>query len=159
MPSQMLSSDIERGVQQFLRQQMQDLPEGAVDSLGEKDISEGDQLVFQTPCVRTRYLGVDYVPMRDNTALAYQAPHLVEIWCADEDMRSKEAEREATKRLLDRVTPIICGARIPLSDDPGVTSDPILLRRVYSLIQDIVGSVYILVIEVNGVAQFPGLNE
>ncbi len=153
MPSQMLSADIESSVQNLLKAGL-----GAnvnVDSLGEKDINQEGQLIFRPPCVRTRYIGGRYTRLHDNTHCNYDYAPMVEIWCVDEDLRSSLAQREASKRLLDLVKPIVAGARIVLSDD-GKNSEPIILLGDAPLLQDIVGMVYILTIEVPGIAQFPG---
>jgi len=150
----MLSADIESSVKNLLSAA---LGSGIdVASLGLKDINEEGQLIFRPPCVRTRYVGGDYTRLHDNTHCNYDYAPMVEIWCVEEDLRSAEDQREASKRLLDRVKPIVAGARIVLSDD-GKNSEPIILRKDFPFPQDIVGMVYILVVEVPGIAQFPGL--
>lgn len=155
MPSQMLTADMETAVANLIKAGLGGGSGVDVDSIGERDINEEGQLVFRPPCVRTRYAGGNYGPPKENTHTVYDYAPQIEIFCVDEDLRSSQAQREASKRLLDRVKPILAGARIVLSDD-GKNSEPIILRKDFPLPQDIVGMVYILVVEVPGIAQFPG---
>ncbi len=151
--SQMQTADIESGVRDLLRTGLG--PGIDVQTLGINDINDDGQLVSTPPCVRTKYVGCRYAPLHDNTHTSYDAFPTLHIWCADEDLHSAEAQREASKRVLDLVKPILAGARIPLSDD-GTTSMPILLVEDGIFMQDFLGSVYILTIQVPGIAQYPG---
>ena len=134
----------------------QQLPDVDCDSIGDKDIDDNDQLVFKPPCVRTRYAGTDYVSLKDNQQLSYEARHQLEIWCADEDLQAKVKQREKAKALVGSVLGIMAGARLALPD--GSRSDPIQLLAVATMPQDIVGMVYIAMVAVPGIAQFPGTN-
>jgi hypothetical protein len=151
--SQMQSADIESGVIDLLRTGLGQTIQ--VESLGINDINDDGQLIATPPCVRTKYVGCRYPMMHDNTATSYDAAPVLHIWCADEDLTSAEAQREASKRVLDLVKPVLAGARIPLSDD-GTTTEPIILIEDGIFMQDFLGSVYVLTIQVPGIAQYPG---
>jgi hypothetical protein len=126
----------------------------AVGAIGDRDINDDDQLVLQMPCARQRYVGTAYKDSGDNQWLTYDTSHMFEIWCAAEDLTSKEAQRTATTAVLAVVIPLVAGARLRLSD--GSVTEPVALKNVGKLPDDIVGSIYILTIEICGIAQFPG---
>ena len=151
--TQFLSLDVEAALQTLLTAQ---LPGVNVDSIGEKDLNDDDQLVFDPPCVRTRHGGTDYKSV-ESQELTYNAAHIMEVWCCAEDLRSKEAQRAATEALLATVLAIVAGARLLLSDGTH-KSEPIRLVGVTDVYQETVGSCYILAIAVPGIAQFPGTN-
>ena len=125
-------------------------------SIGGKDINDDGQLVFTPPCARTRYVGSLYSGISDNQALNYNCEHVVEIFCAAENLRSLEAQREDTKALMGRVLVQMAGARLSLSD--GSKSEPCRVVDVKSIPEDIVGMIYIVSVAVPGIAQFDGPN-
>ena len=152
MPASMvLPGDVE---QTLLATLGVNLPQINVGAISEKDINDADQLVLQMPCARQRYVGSSYQDSADNQWLTYNVTHTFEIWCAAEDLTSKEAQRTATLAVLTQVIPLLAGARLSLPD--GSLTDPIMLKQVGKLQDDIVGTLFILTIEIAGVAQFPG---
>lgn len=155
MASQFLPEDAEAGVQALLVAQLVNVRVGSV---GELDVTEKGELIFDPPCVRTLYLGSVYSSdsAQDNSRLTYNVDHMIDVVCADEDLRSSEAQREATKKLLGRVLPILAGARVPLQD--GSKSEPIDLRGIRAVGEDNIGTIYALTIAVPGIAQFDGVN-
>jgi hypothetical protein len=123
-------------------------------AIGDKDINDDDQLILQMPCARQRYVGTAFKSESDNQWLTYDVSHVFEIWCAAEDLTSKEAQRTATTKVLSVVLPLIAGARLTLPDTS--LTMPVALKNIGKLPDDIVGSVYILTVEICGIAQFPG---
>jgi hypothetical protein len=151
--AEFLSLDVEAALQAVLAAQLVGVNVG---SIGEKDLNADGQLVFVPPVVRTRHGGTDYKSV-ESQQLTYNAEHIMEIWCCDKDLRSKEAQRAATEALLATVLALVAGARLVLSD--GVTeSEPIRLMGVTDIYAEGRGSIYVLAVAVPGVAQFPGTN-
>lgn len=144
---------IESALQALLTGQLTDVNVG---SIGELDIDDADQLVCDPPMVRTFYVGTSDVVMHDNQALNYDANHVLQIWCAAEDLHSKEAGREATKLLVAQVMPIVIGARLALSD--GSKSEPVRWLGISGVPDDTLGRIYVITVGVPGIAQFPGTN-
>jgi hypothetical protein len=155
MPSVVGSRAIERAVKDLLREQLD--ADIGVESLGIRDFNDDEQLILKTPAVRTRYGGKKFRKMHDNTAQNYDVLPVVEVWCADEDLSSKEAQREISKGLSDQVESVLAGARVPLGE-AGEMSEPIELLDLQPFPQDILGMVYILTVGVPGIAQYPGGN-
>jgi hypothetical protein len=149
--SQFLPADAEDAVSALL---VANLPTLNVGSIAEADINADGQLVFRTPCARTRYAGTQYASLQDNRALNYDCEHMIEVWCAASNLRSKQAQREDTKTLVELVLPQLAGARLAFSDDS--TSEPVRSADIHGVEQDIVGTVYIITVAVPGIAQFPG---
>ena len=127
-----------------------------VGSIGDNEIDDNDQLVFDPPCVRTRHAGTQYAGGLDNQQLNYNASHIFEVWCVAENLRSKEEQRGDTETLLGTVIQQLAGARLVLTD--GSESEPIRLVDVRDFPQDLVGLIYILRVAVPGIAQFPRTN-
>ena len=149
--SMVLPDDVEQSMLTALSAGLANINVGAI---SDKDIDDDDQLVLDMPCARQRYVGCDYRSLGDNQALTYEAPHLFEIWCAAEDLTSKEAQRTATLQIVRLVLPLIVGARLPLAD--GSITEPVVLRSIGKLPDDIVGTIFIVTVEVSAIAQFPG---
>jgi hypothetical protein len=125
-----------------------------VSPIGEEDINDDDQLVLQMPCARPRYAGSQYKNQGDNQWVTYDVSHFFEIWCGAEDLSGKEAQRAATLAVVALVLPLIAGARLRLPDTS--VTEPVALKSIGKLPDDIVGQIYIVTIEVCAIAQFPG---
>jgi hypothetical protein len=152
---QFLPGDVEQSLLALLEKALGD---GAdVQPLGEKDLGDNDELVIQLPGIRTRYIGSRFTKQHDNLALNYDVDHMFEIWCAAENLTSKEDQRNDTLALVQLMLPQIAGARLVLSDGE-TKSEPIRMIGIDPFPQDIVGMVYITTAAVPGIAQFPGIN-
>lgn len=152
MPASMvLPGDVE---QSLLAALTAGLPAINVGAISDKDIGDDDELVLEMPCARQRYVGADYKDAADNQFLTYDVTHTFEIWCAGEDLVSKEAQRTATLAIVGQVLPLIVGARLALSD--GSVTEPVIVKTIGKLQDDIVGTLYIITIEIPAIAQFPG---
>jgi hypothetical protein len=125
-----------------------------VGAIGESDINDNDELVLQMPCARQRYASTEYRNQGDNQWLTYDVSHIFEIWCAAENLTSKEAQRTATLAVVALVLPLVAGARLTLPD--GSVTEPVALKGIGKLPDDIVGQIYICTVEVCAIAQFPG---
>ena len=156
MPSMFLPEDAEDGVTALLQGlQMDDGTPVNIGSIGQPELDDSDQLVFDPPMSRTLYVGSPRYRSDENQALVYpDVMHIVEVWCSAQDLHSKEDQRRATIHLLGRVMPILAGARVSLSD--GGHSEPILILGVFASVDAAHGKVYILSVGVPGIAQFPG---
>jgi hypothetical protein len=161
MPASMvLPGDVEQSLLAALTANLTTLettqfPSGIfVGAIGDKDIDDDDQLLLRMPCARQRYVGSAYKNEGDNQWLTYDASHIFEIWCAAEDLTSKEAQRTATTFVLGQVLPLIAGARLTLADTS--LTEPVVIKNIAKLPDDIVGTIYIVTIEICGIAQFPG---
>ena len=152
MPSSMvLPGDVEQALLNALSNGLTNINVGAI---GDKDINDDDQLVLEMPCARQRYVSTEYKNQGDNQWLTYDTSHIFEIWCAAEDLTSKAAQRTATLSIIALVLPLIAGARLTLADTS--VTEPVVLQGINKLPDDIVGQIYIVTIEVCGIAQFPG---
>jgi hypothetical protein len=130
------------------------LPTINVAAIGEADFGDDGQLVTDLPAAHSRYVGTGYKNQGDNQWLTYDVAHIFEIWCAAENLTNKEAQRTATLAVVDQVLPLIAGARLVLPDTS--TTDPVVLKGVGKLPDDVLGMIYICTIEVSAIAQFPG---
>jgi hypothetical protein len=129
-------------------------PKINVGAISDKDINDDDQLVLQMPCARQRYVGAMYKGGGDNQWLTYDVSHMFEIWCAAENLTSKEAQRTATLAVVGQVLALVAGARLVLTDTS--VTEPVVIKNIGKLPDDIVGEIYIVTVEVCGIAQFPG---
>ena len=134
------------------------LPGVSIGSLGDLPADDKGELVFDPPCARTFFAGLVYEGDNDNLALAYDdCAGEMQIWCAAENMTSLEAQRMDTLALVAKILPVIAGARLQLAD--GTSTEPIRLKRIEGSLQGRQGApvstVYIIVLEVPGIAQFP----
>jgi hypothetical protein len=156
MPSMFLPEDAEKGIAALLAGlQLSDGEPVNVGSIGQLTLDDNDQLVFDPPMARTYYAGSPVYRSDENQALAYQdVRHIVEVWCYVESLRSKEEQRDETIQLLGQVLPILAGARIPLSDKGA--SEPVRILNISGVIDVSFGKIYIVSVEVPGIAQFPG---
>ena len=129
-----------------------------IDSLGDQDFNEEGQLVLQPPSVRVRFTAAPYDPARDNRRLTYQAHPQFEILCFESSLRSKADERKQTLILVGVVQDQLSGARLNLAD--GSKSMPITLGplRLVETEQGPVDQLFTQAIEVEGFAQFSGVN-
>jgi len=135
------------------------LPAANVGSIGDLDTDENGELVFDPPSVRTFYSNSKYACNSDNQALTYDdTSHQIDIWCAAENLTSLEAQRTDTLSLVAQVLPVLAGARLALPD--GSVSEPVRLMGVTGALQGRSGApvrtVYVIAVEVPGIAQFPG---
>lgn len=152
MPASMvLPGDVEQALLATLGANLTDIYVGAI---GKNDIGDDDQLILQMPCARQRYVSTDYKNEGDNQWLTYDVSHIFEIWAAAEDLTSREAQRTATLAVIAEVLPIVAGARLNLAD--GSVTEPVAVKSISGLPEDIIGRLYILTIEVCAIAQFPG---
>ena len=152
MPASMvLPGDVEQSLMAALTTGLTGIHVAAIAA---NDINDSDELVLTMPCARTRYAGTEYRNQGDNQWLTYDVVHMFEIWCAAEDLTSKEAQRTATLTVVAQVLPLIAGARLVLPDTS--VTEPVALKSIGKLPDDIVGQIYICNIEVCAIAQFPG---
>lgn len=128
----------------------------SVGSIGELDIDDDDQLICDPPMARTFYMGTGAVETHDSSALTYNVDHIVQVWCAAEDLRSKQAGREASKQIVAMVLEIMTGARLLLGD--GSKSEPVRWEGITGVPDDTLGRVYVVSFAVPGIAQLPGAN-
>ena len=155
--SMFLPLTVDQAVQTFLKANLTDVNVG---SIGELDTDESGELVFDPPCARTMYQSAEFGEAADNLQLTYDdASHTIDIWCADENLASLEAQRQQSLAVISQLLPVIAGARIPLSD--GSTTEPVRLVRVQAALQGANGApvrtVYVVTVEIPGIAQFPGV--
>jgi hypothetical protein len=125
----------------------------SVETIGEKDFGDDDQLILELPAVRVRYDSSVY-EQRGNNARVYDAEHIFQIWCAAENLRSNEDQRNDTLKLLRQALPLLIGVKVALPD--GSQTDPIRVLNISSLPDDNVGTIYITSVGIAGTAQFPG---
>jgi phage gp37-like protein len=153
MPASMvLPGDVEQALIAALSGNLPD--QVHVAPIADRDINDDDQLVLQMPCARTRYAGTAYKNQGDNQWLTYEVTHMFEIWCAAEDLTSKEAQRTATLAVVADVLPLVAGARLALADTS--LTEPVAVKSIGKMPDDIVGQIYIVAIEICAIAQFPG---
>jgi hypothetical protein len=129
-----------------------------VDSLGDKDYDDDGSLVLQPPCLRVRFGRGVYDNLRDNQRLTYQGGLDFEVLAYESSLRDPADERKQTLVLVAAVQDQLAGARLTLQD--GSRTQPITMKSV-ALIETQGGPVdqlFSVVIEVNGVAQFSGVN-
>ncbi len=149
MPTQFLAVDVEQALVALL---VNALPGVDVSVLGEAELNDNDELILKTPCARPRYIESSY---RSNelTQTTYDCEHIYDIWCADENLSSKAAQRGASKVVVGRVQAALAGATITLPDG---SSEPVRLVGVGSFPEDELGMIYLVRIAIPGLAQFPG---
>ncbi len=129
-----------------------------VDSLGDKDFDDDGRLTLQPPSLRVRFAGAQYDNLRDNRRLSYQAKLSYEILCYESSLRSRADERNQTLALVATVLDQVAGARLTLAD--GSQTMPIGLRGV-ALVETDQGPVdqlFSVLADVEGIAQFSGVN-
>ncbi len=154
--SMFLPGDVETAVQALLKAA---LPSVSVGSIGDLDTDENGELVFDPPCARTFYATSHYVANGDSQALTYDdAGHQIDVWCAAENLTSLEAQRTDSLALVGQVLPVLAGARLRLPDSS--LSEPVRLVSITGALQGKMGApvrtVYVIAIQVPGIAQFPG---
>lgn len=155
MPTMFLPDDVENAVSALLAAQLININTSPI---GEADIDDDDQLVLTFPCARPRYVASSYAESNDLTQTTYNCEHAYEIWCADENLANKEAQRQAAKAIVRQVLPILAGARLALADGSGDTTSPIRLLGIDSIVGDVLGMIYVVRVAVPGIAQFAGVN-
>jgi hypothetical protein len=159
MASQFLPGDAVAAIEDLL--QGLTLGDGTplnIGSIGELEINDDDELVFDQPMVRTRYAGSPVYKSDENQQLNYQdVQHVIELWCYVENLRGKTEQRQDSVDLAGLVLARMAGARLPLSD--GSSSEPVRIWRVTDFIAIPFGMVYIVHVVVPGIAQFPGAKE
>jgi hypothetical protein len=154
MPTQFLPGDVELAIEALLAQELTGVD---TSSLGDAELDDDDQLVLQLPCARPRYRDSNYGNGSDLTQTTYpECEHIYEIWCADENLVSKAAERRASKAIAGRVLAVMAGAILTIPDGTEETSCPVRLLGVSSVPGDVIGMIYLVRIAVPGIAQFPG---
>lgn len=129
-----------------------------IDSLGDQDFDENGQLTLSPPSVRVRFSTADYSNLHDNKRLTYQANPQFEVLCFESSLRGAADERKQTLVLVASVQDQLSGARLALAD--GSKSMPITLGRV-ALVETDQGPVdqlFSVGIEIEGIAQFSGVN-
>jgi hypothetical protein len=152
MPTPFLPDDVEQALSSLLKANFDGVDTSAI---GDAELDDDDQLVLQMPCARPRYVETSYGNGSDITETTYDnTSHLYEIWCAAENLVSKEAQRSSSKVVAGRVAKLLAGAILVLSD--GGKSCPIRLQGVSPVPGDVVGMIYLVRIAVPGIAQFPG---
>ena len=149
--SMVLPDDVEQALLAALAAHLSGINIGAI-SL--EDFGDDGQLVIDLPAVRVRYVGTDYSPSGDNQWLTYDVTHPFELWCAAENLTSKEAQRTATLLVVGQVLGLIAGGRLILPD--GSVTEPVKLVNIGKLPDDILGTIFIVRVEIAGIAQFPG---
>lgn len=129
-----------------------------VESLGSKDFDEDDTLVLDPPAARVRYVGSKFDTLRDNKRLTYQVPHMFEILAFESSARDKADERLQTLQLVAAILDQLAGARLGLQD--GTTSMPIAIVSVDLVVTQAgpVDQLFSILIAVEGIAQFSGVN-
>lgn len=154
MPASMfLPEDVESAAQALIAAT---IPNVSTGSIGDLEINDNGQLIFDPPCIRSRYANTEYNAAEDNRALAYNAAHILELWISAENLRSKEAQRNDTLALLSSLLPQMAGARLVLPDTS--LSEPVQLVSIRGMDDDPFGMIYVVSISVAGIAQFPGTN-
>ncbi len=129
-----------------------------IDSLGDTDFDDEGRLALRPPAVRVRFTAAPYDPARDNRRLTYQAHPQFEILCFESSLRGGADERKQTLVLVAVVQDQLSGARLNLAD--GSKSMPITLGplRLVETEQGPVDQLFAQAIEVEGFAQFSGVN-
>lgn len=152
MPTTFLPDDVMQGLEQYMAAQF--ITSGVnTDAIGEAEIDDNDGLVLQMPCARPRYVETQYTSL-DSTESSYDAEHIVEIWCAAEDLTSKSAQRGASRKLAGQVVTALAGQRVDVLDGSGAKTEQIRLLGIGSFPEDVLGMVYIARVAVPGIAQF-----
>jgi hypothetical protein len=152
MPTCFLPGDIEQALSSLLKLNLDGLD---VSPIGDAEIDDDDQLVLEPPLARPRYLETSYGQGSDLTQTTYDdVNHVYEIWCAAENLVSKEAQRSDSKVIAGRVATLLAGAILQLTD--GGKSCPVRLLGISSVPGDVIGMVYLVRVAVPGIAQFPG---
>jgi hypothetical protein len=152
-PTQFLPDDSEDALVDLLKLVLSSV---SVATVGEQDINDSDELVFRAKSVRVMFDDTQYSDTGDNQGLTYNAVHKFLIFCAGEDLRSKEAQRKASLALVRQVLNQVVGARLSLED--GSKSEPVYPTGTGKFMQEDLGTVYIVGIGVPGIAQFTGPN-
>jgi len=155
MPTMFLPDDVETALSDLLKAQLTGIETSPI---GEADIDDDDQLVLKMPCARPRYAASSYAESNDLTQTTYNAEHAYEIWCADENLTSKEAQRQAAKAIVRQVLPVLAGARLTMPDNSASKTAPIRLLGIDSIVGDVLGMIYVVRVSVPGIAQFSGVN-
>ena len=155
MPTMFLPDDVETALSALLASQLTGIDTSPI---GEAEIDDDDQLVLDPPLARPRYMASNYAESNDLTQTTYNCEHAFEIWCCDENLTSKEAQRLAAKQIVRQVLPIVAGARLTMPDDSSSKTAPIRLLGIDSVAGDVLGMIYIVRIAVPDIAQFPGTN-
>jgi hypothetical protein len=152
--SEFKREDIEDAIVTLLTAQM---PAAiSIATVGTNDLTDDGELVFVPPCVRVLYQGDDARAL-ESTRCNYDVDAMFAVMCADEDLRSKEAQRKASSALVSQVKRILAGARLILAD--GGKTEPVRYVKTDSLMgNNVVPVVYIPIFAVPGIAQFAGTN-
>lgn len=156
MSTQLAPLDIEVAVQALLAGLTFKTENVTIGSIGELDLDDDDQLIFDPPCVRTYYGGAQYEPdPQDSSMTTYNAEHMVQLWCAVKNLTGKQYQREDAKALVGQVLPIMAGARMTLSDGK---TEPVRLVSIDGANDTDFGKVYVISVAVPGIAQYSGIN-
>lgn len=129
-----------------------------IDALGEDDFNDEGRLVLDPPSVRVRFVAASYETLRDNQRLTYQGKMPFQILCFESSLRSSADERKQTLVLVATVQDQLAGARLTLADT--TETMPITVKSV-ALVETDQGPVdqlFSIEIEVEGIAQFSGVN-
>lgn len=129
-----------------------------IESLGDQDFNEDGQLVMRPPSIRVRFLGDHDDPARDNQRLTYQSHCEFELLCCESSLRSHADQRRQTLVFISVIKDQATGARINLAD--GTKSFPISLIGTRLLEGFVAGvdEVYSVRFDIEGFAQFSGVN-
>ena len=152
--SMFLPGDVQSTLQALLAASLAGVNVG---SIGDLNTDANGDLIFDPPCARTFFVGMNYADEGDNLALTYdEAEAEIDIWCAAENLSSLEAQRIDTLSLVARILPVIAGAKLSLAD--GTVSEPVRLVSVVGSLQGKQGApvatVYTIKVRVPGIAQF-----
>jgi phage gp37-like protein len=129
-----------------------------IESLGDQDFNEDGNLILNPPAIRVRYSDGNFGNLRDNRRLTYQATFDYEILCFESSLQSEADQRLQTLKLVSIVLDELAGARITLADNS--RSMPITIKRVSPVIAESgpVDQLFSILIGVEGIAQFSGVN-
>jgi len=145
-------------VWQTLQQLLTDQLNGVdVQSISNADFNADGELIMTPPSIRVFYAGEKAGNFGDAQRLSYNAVQRYMVTCADQSLTAVLADQAmASAALADKVKNILAGARISLVG--GEQSEPIAWVGTEPVEVAGVGTAYAVAIEVEGIAQFPGVN-
>jgi hypothetical protein len=127
-----------------------------VQAISEKDFNQDGDIIMNPPSVRVFFDGEGASGTSDSQRLSYNAVGRYVVSCADQNLRSTQAQAIASAALATRVKNVAIGARLQLPN--GDVTEPIAWVSTAVMPVAGLGIGYALGFEVPGIAQFPGTN-
>ena len=121
-----------------------------------KDFDDNGNLILNPPSVRTQFAG-ETASSFENQHLNYDVDQNYLVLCLDQDLGPvAQVQRTKSAQLLGTVKHLLIGARLALAD--GSVSEPVRYVQADPLPVEGIGTAFVAMFAVGGIANFAGVN-